>query len=97
MFCVFHKTTGLYCMGCGGTRSMMALLHGDIPRAFHNNPAAPLLLVVLFLMYIEKCAAALGKPIKILPRKLAFWMTVLAIQFIWNLIRNFVPAMLPIE
>lgn len=83
-------------MGCGGTRSMMALLHGDISRAFHNNPAAPLLLVTILLMYIEKCAAALGKPIRILPRKLAFWLTLFAILAVWNLIRNFVPAMLPV-
>ncbi len=95
-FCMFYEGTGLYCLGCGGTRSMMALLHGDIGRAFHNNPAAPLLLVVVLLLYIEKCAAVLGKPIKILPRKLPFWMVLLVLQIIWNIVRNLVPSMFPI-
>ncbi len=83
-------------MGCGGTRSMMALLHGDLPLALHNNPAAPFLLVTVLLFYIEKCAETLGRKIKILPRKRAFWFTLLAILAVWNLIRNFVPAMLPV-
>ena len=28
--CVFHQLTGLNCPGCGGTRSVYALLHGNI-------------------------------------------------------------------
>ena len=32
-FCPLHDLTGLYCPGCGGTRSLTALLHGkpDVP------------------------------------------------------------------
>ncbi len=94
--CFFHATTGLYCLGCGGTRSIMALLHGEPLRALRNNPAGVAVVVLLLLWYIEKSAKALGKPVKIIPRRLAFWMTMLALLFIWNLIRNFVPAMQPI-
>lgn len=97
VFCVFYETTGYYCMGCGGTRSMMALLHGDIARAFHNNPAAPVLLVSALLLYAEKAAAVFGKKIRLLPRSLALWLTLLVILAVWNIIRNFVPAMLPIS
>lgn len=28
--CVFHQLTGYYCPGCGGTRSVIALLQGKI-------------------------------------------------------------------
>ena len=42
--CLFHKITGLNCPGCGGTRSVYALLHGDIPLALKDNA-----LFVLFL------------------------------------------------
>lgn len=36
--CLFHALSGLYCPGCGATRALHALLHGDIPRAWSMNP-----------------------------------------------------------
>ena len=36
--CVFHDLTGLYCPGCGGTRAMHALLHGQLRQAIGFNP-----------------------------------------------------------
>jgi hypothetical protein len=45
--CAFHRLTGLYCPGCGGTRAMHALVHFDLPGALAMNAlpfiAAPLL------------------------------------------------------
>jgi hypothetical protein len=35
--CQFHKLTGLNCPGCGATRALYALLHGDILRALRDN------------------------------------------------------------
>jgi hypothetical protein len=35
--CVFHQLTGLYCPGCGGTRSAYALLHGNLALALKDN------------------------------------------------------------
>ena len=35
--CMFHQLTGLYCPGCGGTRSAYALLHGNIALALKDN------------------------------------------------------------
>ncbi|HUC84572.1 MAG TPA: DUF2752 domain-containing protein [Candidatus Acidoferrales bacterium] len=35
--CQFHRLTGLYCPGCGGTRALYALLHGDWTAAFRDN------------------------------------------------------------
>ena len=35
--CQFHRLTGLNCPGCGGTRSLYALLHGDFSTALRNN------------------------------------------------------------
>ena len=35
--CMFHKLTGLYCPGCGGTRALSSLLHGDLKTSLHNN------------------------------------------------------------
>ncbi len=35
--CQFHKLTGLNCPGCGMTRALYALLHGDFSAALHDN------------------------------------------------------------
>ena len=36
--CVFHLLTGLECPGCGSTRALYHLLHGDVAGAFSLNP-----------------------------------------------------------
>ena len=50
--CLFQAFTGLYCPGCGTTRALHALVHGDIATAFAMNPLlfvlAPLLGAVLW-------------------------------------------------
>lgn len=35
--CLFHFATGLYCPGCGATRAVKCLLHGDWSGAVHQN------------------------------------------------------------
>ena len=36
--CVFYSMTGFYCPGCGGTRSVYALLHGNIIKSLYYHP-----------------------------------------------------------
>lgn len=35
--CLFHWATGLYCPGCGNTRALHALVHGNILESISNN------------------------------------------------------------
>lgn len=35
--CLFHQLTGLNCPGCGMTRALYALLHGDFSTALRDN------------------------------------------------------------
>src|SRR5687768_13125243 len=35
--CVFHELTGLHCPGCGSTRALHAIAHGDLLRALGCN------------------------------------------------------------
>jgi hypothetical protein len=35
--CQFHRLTGLNCPGCGGTRALYALLHGEWRTALRDN------------------------------------------------------------
>jgi hypothetical protein len=52
--CVFHVVTGLHCPGCGATRCLGALVHGDLAQAAAYNPllvaALPVVLVGLYAM-----------------------------------------------
>jgi hypothetical protein len=48
--CMFRALTGYFCVGCGLTRALHALVHGDLLRAFAMNPLAVLLLPVMPMM-----------------------------------------------
>lgn len=54
--CPLHRTTGLWCPLCGGTRATRELMHGDLWAAMGYNPfalvleAAVVLLVVRWLL-----------------------------------------------
>jgi len=45
--CQFHRLTGLNCPGCGMTRALYALLHGDIATALRDNALLVVTLPVL--------------------------------------------------
>ena len=48
--CMFRALTGYFCVGCGLTRALHALVHGDLARAFSMNPLAMLLLPAIPMM-----------------------------------------------
>ena len=45
--CAFHALTGLNCPGCGMTRALYALLHGNFPVALKDNALLVLALAVM--------------------------------------------------
>jgi hypothetical protein len=55
--CAFHVITGLHCPGCGLTRTLHALVHGDIARAWSMNPLAMIALPLLAMMLVQWCVA----------------------------------------
>ena len=62
--CMFHQLTGLYCPGCGATRALSAILHGDIKASLHNNALLfPLLAAIAFM--IIKPGISLKRPVAI--------------------------------
>lgn len=94
--CPFRKITGIHCPGCGGTRAMLELLHGHPLRAVHDNPAAPLLVVLLLLWYGEHILAAFGKNVRLFPRGMWFWGILIVLYLVWAVVRLFVPELLPL-
>ena len=55
--------TGLFCPGCGTTRALHALLHGDLPGALAMNP--------LMVVSLPPVAVLLAQELQLLPRAMA--------------------------
>ncbi len=51
--CFFKEKFHLYCPGCGGSRSLSALLRLDIIRSFILFPALPITVIILSFLYIR--------------------------------------------
>ncbi len=47
--CLWHAMTGLHCPGCGSSRALHALAHGDVGKALGLNALAVLAVPVLAL------------------------------------------------
>jgi Protein of unknown function (DUF2752) len=75
--CLFRKLTGLKCPGCGSTRALHHLLHGDVAGAFRLNP-------LLFAM--PPFVLASYKP-GFITRRAVGW-TALAVTLVWWVVRN---------
>ncbi|MCM1132355.1 MAG: DUF2752 domain-containing protein [Ruminococcus flavefaciens] len=94
--CMFHKMTGLWCPGCGNTRSVNAMLHGHFLLALRENISLPVIAVLLLALYIELVSDIFGRKVTILTRKAWVWWTVLALFGVYFIVRNFIPAIAPI-
>jgi hypothetical protein len=86
--CQFHRLTGLNCPGCGMTRAVYALLHGEFLAALRDNA---LLVGVGCLAAVRAgwlaFAKIRGRPAgKILPEKW-LWL-LLAATLLFGLLRN---------
>jgi hypothetical protein len=58
--CPFRALTGFTCPGCGSTRGLHRLLHGDVVGAFEFNPLLILALPFLFYVLLRYTNAARG-------------------------------------
>tara|TARA_B110000037_G_scaffold223129_1_gene302524 strand:- start:18514 stop:18897 length:384 start_codon:yes stop_codon:yes gene_type:complete len=88
--CVFRKTTGFDCPGCGMTRASYAALNGNLVAAFRYNPVGMVLLpLALFALSIEVAGWVRGKPLPFGIRTGRWGATVLAVILIgWWILRN---------
>jgi hypothetical protein len=77
--CPLHHYTGLWCPGCGTTRAMHQLLHGNVAAAFRFNPLAISLLPVMGYLVVRGEENAI-KPVWI-------W-TLLGVVVVFGVLRN---------
>jgi hypothetical protein len=86
--CLFYKFTGLYCPGCGSTRALHQLFHGNLAAAFKLNPLAVSALPLLIFGILAEMGVFFARPRR-LPYLYA-WVFFAVIVLFW-ILRN-IPA-----
>ena len=78
--CLFHRSTGLLCPGCGSLRAFHQLLHGHLAAAFHFNPllisSLPLVAWLTVRFTIRK---ARGQPAMLNVKPVWLWSALLVL------------------
>ena len=59
--CAFAKMFHLPCPGCGSTRAVLALLHGDVDSMVRFNPIGPAAAVLIGVLVVQAFASVLAR------------------------------------
>ncbi|MDD2283006.1 MAG: DUF2752 domain-containing protein [Eubacteriales bacterium] len=88
--CPFYYFTGLYCPGCGSSRALHQLLHGNFLKAIDLNPL--MVISIPFILYLLISTADIRiRGRRILKRilfKKGFYTMLLSIIIVYWVIRN---------
>jgi len=77
--CLLHATTGLHCPGCGSTRALHQLAHGNVGVALRLNPLTVLALPALGFLVVRRE--------KYFVKPLWVW-TALGVVVVFGVVRN---------
>ena len=89
--CVFHMMTGLYCPGCGNTRALHALVHGEIGQVFGYNFLFPFFVIILAWCYLVGLTKLIWKRrVMWMPKRIPTWCLLLSITLVilFTVLRN---------
>lgn len=78
--CLFKVVTGWDCPGCGITRMLVSILHGNLYEAFHVNPV--LFCLIPYILFRVVTAAKKWKVLRITD------YSCVVILLAWGIIRN---------
>lgn len=87
--CALHRLTGLHCPGCGTTRALALLTHGEFQLAWRSNALFVSLLPLL--AWGLACSArnwVLGRPLPTVPGHPWSIVALLSILTLFGLVRN---------
>ena len=82
--CIFYAVTGLLCPGCGTTRALHQLLHGNVAEAFRLNP---FLFVLMLGALVAAPSLVRGERPSWLMKPWFAW-TSLVVVMSWFVLRN---------
>jgi hypothetical protein len=86
--CLFHSLTGLNCPGCGATRALYALLHGNLRLALKDNALFVASLAALTVWSTRFISRKIRNQPVNLNIPLKFPWLFLVIAFVFAVIRN---------
>ena len=86
--CLLRSLTGHRCPSCGMTHSVFALTRLDLLAALKENAAIPFFVLLGLLRYAELWCGVLGRPRVLIPRKLWFWISVIAVFLLYAVLRE---------
>jgi hypothetical protein len=89
--CRLYATFGLMCPGCGGTRSVQALVQGDILTSLRLNPLVGFAALLGASFYAERVAALFGRKIHLIPRSMVFLWVTMGMFAVFYVARHFMP------
>ncbi len=84
--CVMLTLTGIYCPGCGGTRALECLFHGEILQSIWYHPLV-IYSVIIYLIFmithtLERLHVGSVKGIHFRPGYLYWALTIVVVNFI---------------
>lgn len=89
--CPLYTVFEIYCPACGNTRSLNALLGGDILASLRHNLTIPFLALLAVAFLVELGFRAFGKKVTLVPRKYAFLYGCIGFFLVYYIVRNFIP------
>ena len=87
--CLFHALTGLHCPGCGTSRALHQLLHGNLSAALALNPLMMVLLpAVIVSLLVRSLRKAAGRTVcRRVVSPVWIWALLVVVVLFW-ILRN---------
>ena len=90
--CPFHAITGLWCPGCGMTRALHSLLHGNVAGALSSNLFLPVVIVVVGWAWLAWAVPSVPSITRVVPSWV--WTALIGLALVYAVLRNLpVPAL----
>ncbi len=87
--CSLYVATGFFCPGCGSTRALFHLTHGNVLEALRLNPGLMALITLGLTDYVRFVVSVIrGNPFQTLFGKLKLLGALMGVMLVYGVIRN---------
>ena len=94
--CFTYYAFSIQCPGCGITRSIIALVNGDILLSIRQNVYVLLIIVIGLMFYIEFALKIFGKKFRFPIHKDKCLYALLIFTILYTVLRNIFPVLAPL-